>query len=159
VEEVCYKARYNSDQQKMDIVKNGLKLPVKQLMFGWWPCQWREFVDTIVSVNEDLQHNKGNEQRTPQKKTAATTSSSSTSSTYKPPPRMTSEEKDCHIKEGLYFYCHEKGHSALKCPKKNKGTTTRVAAVVTQEEPRRQEAQVAKIKEVEPAKEDFPKGE
>jgi hypothetical protein len=34
VEEVCYKAGYNSDQQKMDIVKNGLKLPVKQLMFG-----------------------------------------------------------------------------------------------------------------------------
>jgi hypothetical protein len=32
--EVCYKAGYNSDQQKMDIIKNGLKLPVKQLMFG-----------------------------------------------------------------------------------------------------------------------------
>jgi hypothetical protein len=73
---------------------------------------------------------------------------------------MTSEEKDCHIKEGLCFYCHKKGHSALKCPKKNKGTTTKVAAVVTQGEPGKQEAQVAKIEEViEPAKEDFPKGE
>jgi hypothetical protein len=58
---------------------------------------------------------------------------------------MMSEEKDHHIKEGLCFYCHEKGHSALKCPKKNKGTTTKVAVVVTQEV-------------VEPVKEDFSKG-
>jgi hypothetical protein len=146
VEEVCYKAGYNSDQQKMDIIKNGLKLPVKQLMFGQWPHQWRDFVNTIVSVDEDLQCNKGNKQRTSQKKTTTTTTSASSStSTYKPPPRMTSEEKDCHIKEGLCFYCHEKGHSALKCPKKNKGTTAKVAAIVTQEEPRRQEAQVAKM--------------
>jgi hypothetical protein len=60
----------------------------------------------------------------------------------------------------LCFYCHEKGHSALKCPKKNRGTTTKVAAVVAQEESKKQEVQIAKIKEaVEPVKEDFPKGE
>jgi hypothetical protein len=93
--EVCYKAGYNSDQQKMDIVKNGLKLPVKQLMFGCWPRQWRDFVNTIVSVDEDCQRNKGNKQRTSQKKAMTnTTSSSSSSSMYKPPPHMTSEEKD-----------------------------------------------------------------
>jgi hypothetical protein len=75
-------------------------------------------------------------------------------------PHMTSKEKDHHIKEGLCFYCHEKGHSALKCPKKNKGTpTAKVAVVAAQEEPKKQEAQVAKIEEVaETAKEDFPKG-
>jgi hypothetical protein len=155
VEEVCYKAGYMMDQHKMDIVKNGLKLQVKQLMFRRWPQQWQDFVNTIVSMDEDLQCNKTNEQRSTQKKATTSTSTPSTSA-YKPPPHMTQEEKDCHIKEGLCFYCHEKGHSALKCPKKNK--TTKVAVMVTQEEPKKPEAQVAKIEEVvETPKEDFSK--
>jgi hypothetical protein len=40
---------------------------------------------------------------------------------------MSAEEKACHMKEGLCFYCHEKGHSALKCPKKQR--TMQVATV------------------------------
>ena len=46
---------------------------------------------------------------------------------------MTLEEQECHYREGLCFYCHEKGHSVSTCPKRKKDNTTKVSEIAMDE--------------------------
>ena len=50
---------------------------------------------------------------------------------------MTLEERECHYKEGLCFYCHEKGHSVNVCPRKRKKDNVKKVAEIATDKVRR----------------------
>ena len=127
VQDKCHQAGWNTPEQWMDTVRGGLKLELAHVMMGQFPHQWCEFVDALVEADEDLQQQKGQQTRTNSSKKSGQPSDSKEKRLT-----MTLEEWECHYREGLCFYCHEKGHSVSTCPKrKKKDNTTKVSKITT----------------------------
>ena len=150
VQDKCQRARWDTPRQWMDVVKSGLKLDLARALAGRYPRHWEDFVEVVVTTDEDLQRQKGRENRT--------TSSSKRSGQAAPSgdrqPRMSQEEQERHQKEGLCFYCHEKGHTAVACPKKKKKDEPRKVAEVSAGEM----APMARVEEVKEMASDDEKG-
>ena len=113
VQDTCKCAGWNTQLQWMDVVRNGLKPDLARALVGRYPRRWEEFVEVVVATDEDLQILRVRENRS----TAASKRARRGTPSSDRPPRMTPEERERHRKEGLCYYCHEKGHRAIACPK------------------------------------------
>ena len=120
VRDKCQRAGWNTPQQWMDTVRGSLKPELARVMIGQFPRHWDDFVNALLEADEDLQQQKGRETRNTSLKKPGQPSDSKERR-----PAMTLEERERHYKEGLCFYCHEKGHSVNACPKKKKKEDTK----------------------------------
>jgi hypothetical protein len=117
VKDTCQKAGWNDPLQWKSVLCNGMKKEVTLVLAPHMLLHWNDYLHLAISTDEELQCLKGKDS-TPQRK--STTASTSTSRDNKNHPdnskfKLSDDKKKEHVKQGLCFKCHKKGHNSREC--------------------------------------------
>ena len=147
----CQKAGWNNPTQWKAILHNGMKPEIAKLMASHITLHWNDYLPLAISIDKEVQCLKGHKNK-PKKSNNTNASSASTSKdtnrseNYK--FKLSNAERKEHLKGGLCFKCHKKGHNSTEC----KGTRTVYKDV-------KGKAQVANVETTEKGEEDFVKSD
>jgi len=63
IQEQCDKAGYTSEVHRMDLIQSGLKPKLARALVGRLPTNYQDFIQMVVTTDEDLQQQKERERR------------------------------------------------------------------------------------------------
>ena len=113
--ETADKADIRDEQQRISLIRMGLKTEVRNALATYLPPNLAEYIAMVVRTDEELQaiRTKDNPRKPKDKKATGSkgTESRPDNSKYK----LTEEEKKEHIEGNLCFKCHKAGHGSKNC--------------------------------------------